>query len=61
VFRIHSDSFLSLALAAASIAFRSSTVKRTGTILPLASPFGSLGREMRHLEIGPPHVGHSSL
>src|SRR5947208_3306403 len=33
-----------LALACASIAFRSSKVKRTGTIFPLASPLGSLGR-----------------
>jgi hypothetical protein len=42
--RIHSETFWWLAFAAASIAFRSSPVKRTGTILPLAVPFGSLGR-----------------
>ena len=41
--RVHSDKLLSLALAAASIGFRSSPVKRTGTILPFASPFGSFG------------------
>jgi hypothetical protein len=31
-------------LAAIATAFRSSAVKRTGTILPFASPFGILGR-----------------
>jgi hypothetical protein len=40
----HSETFCLLAFAAASIAFRSSPVKRTGTILPFAVPFGSLGR-----------------
>jgi hypothetical protein len=44
VLRIHSETFWSAALARAAIAFRSSIAKRTGTILPLASPFGSLGR-----------------
>ena len=34
----------SLALAAAAIAFRSSAVKRTGTMRPLATPLGILGR-----------------
>jgi len=33
-----------LALALAAIAFRSSAAKRTGTIRPFASPFGSFGR-----------------
>lgn len=41
--RIHSETFCLLALARTAIAFRSSAVKRTGTILPLAAPFGSLG------------------
>ncbi len=42
--RIHSETFWLLALAFDAIAFRSSSAKRTGTILPFASPFGSLGR-----------------
>jgi hypothetical protein len=33
-----------LAFAAAVMAFKASAVKRTGTIRPFASPFGSLGR-----------------
>ena len=33
-----------LALAAAATAFRSSAVRRTCTVRPLASPFGSFGR-----------------
>lgn len=41
---IHSDRPWLLAFAAASNAFRSSAVKRTGTIRPLACPFGSFGR-----------------
>jgi hypothetical protein len=44
VLRIHSETFWLLAFARAAIAFRSSNAKRTGTILPFASPFGSLGR-----------------
>lgn len=40
---IHSETFCSAALARTAIAFRSSAVKRTGTILPFAAPFGSLG------------------
>jgi len=40
VFRIHSERLCLLAFAAAAIAFRSLPVKRTGTIRPLASPFG---------------------
>ena len=42
--RIHSETFWSAALARTAIAFRSSAVKRTGTILPLFVPFGNLGR-----------------
>jgi hypothetical protein len=42
--RIHSDTVFWLARAAASIRFRSGALKRTGTIRPLASPLGSLGR-----------------
>lgn len=42
--RIHSETFWLLALARAAIAFRSFGAKRTGTILPFAAPFGSLGR-----------------
>src|SRR5439155_3499958 len=42
--RIHSETVCLLALAAASITLVSSGVKRTGTILPLASPLGSFGR-----------------
>jgi hypothetical protein len=42
--RIHSDTVWLLALAAAATAFKRSAVKRTGTILPLAWPFGSFGR-----------------
>ena len=44
VLRIHSETFWSFALAAAVMRFTSSVLKRTGTIRPLASPFGSLGR-----------------
>jgi hypothetical protein len=44
VLRIHSEIDCLLALAALAIDFRSSGAKRTGTILPFASPFGSLGR-----------------
>ena len=44
VLRIHSDKTCPLALAATSMAFKSSVVKRTGTMRPLAWPFGSLGR-----------------
>src|ERR1039458_6013620 len=36
--------FCLLFFARAAIAFRSSGAKRTGTILPFASPFGSFGR-----------------
>jgi hypothetical protein len=43
VFRIHSDKLSFFALAAASMAFLSFALKRTGTILPLASPFGNFG------------------
>ncbi len=41
---IHSETVTFLARAACSIAFRSSPVKRTGTIRPFASPFAILGR-----------------
>jgi hypothetical protein len=44
VLRTHSETVLLLALAAASTRFRSSGLKRTGTMLSLASPFASLGR-----------------
>ena len=44
VLRIHSERDLLADLALASIAFNASTVKRTGTMRPLASPFGNLGR-----------------
>ena len=44
VLRIHSDKIWPLAFAAASMAFKSSVVMRTGTIRPFASPLGSLGR-----------------
>jgi len=44
VLLIHSETVWLLAFAAASIAFKSSGRKRTGTIRPFASPFGSLGR-----------------
>lgn len=44
VCRIHSEIVWLLAFALAAIALKVSCVKRTGTILPLASPFGSLGR-----------------
>jgi hypothetical protein len=44
VLRIHSERLWLLALAAASIIFKALAVKRTGTILPLASLLGSLGR-----------------
>lgn len=42
--RIHSETVFRLARAANSMRFRSSALKRTGTIRPLASPFGSFGR-----------------
>src|SRR5438270_4448627 len=42
--RTHSETVCLFASAASVIACKSSLVKRTGTILPLASPFGSLGR-----------------
>jgi TPR repeat protein len=44
VLRIHSETFWLLAVAAVVMRFTSSALKRTGTIRPLASPFGSLGR-----------------
>ena len=45
VWRIQLDSVLcTLALAALVNSFNSSSVNRTGTIFPLACPFGSLGR-----------------
>jgi hypothetical protein len=44
VLRIHSETFCLLVFAAASIALRSSAVKRTGTMRPFAVPFGSFGR-----------------
>ena len=40
----HSETVWLFALAAASMAFVSSGVKRTCTVLPFAWPFGSLGR-----------------
>src|SRR5439155_23508095 len=40
----NSETVCFLALAAISIVRKSSRVKRTGTIRPLASPFGSFGR-----------------
>jgi len=42
--RIHSESFRLLAAAFAVIRFISSALKRTGTMRPFASPFGSFGR-----------------
>src|SRR5579863_347751 len=42
--RTHSDTVCFVALAATSIAFVSSAVKRTWTTLPFVSPLGSLGR-----------------
>jgi hypothetical protein len=42
--RIHSDIDCFPAFAACSKAFKFSAVKRTGTMWPFASPFGSLGR-----------------
>ena len=42
--RIHSERLCFFAAAAASIAFNASAVNRTGTIRPIASPFGSFGR-----------------
>src|ERR1035438_1834247 len=42
--RIHSDTVCWLARATDSIRFRSAGLKRIGTMRPLASPFGSLGR-----------------
>jgi hypothetical protein len=44
VLRIHSETFCSLAFAAASIAFVSCAVNRTWITRPIASPLGSLGR-----------------
>src|ERR1019366_996299 len=44
VLRIHSEIFMSLALAAAVMRWTSSGLNRTGTIRPLASPLGSFGR-----------------
>lgn len=44
VLLIHSEIFWSLALAAAAMRLTSSALKRTGTIRPLASPFGNFGR-----------------
>jgi hypothetical protein len=44
VLRIQSDRLFLLALATASRRFNSSASKRIATILPLALPFGSLGR-----------------
>lgn len=40
----HSESVRFAALDTRTIAFISSSANRTGTILPFASPFGSLGR-----------------
>ena len=40
---IHSETVCLLARAAAAITFRSSAVKRTGTMRPLAVPLGSFG------------------
>ena len=42
--RIHSETVIFFALADAVIRFKSSPLNRTGTIRPLASPFGSFGR-----------------
>jgi hypothetical protein len=44
VLRTHADTVCLLAFAAASTRFRSSRLNRTGTMLPLASLFASLGR-----------------
>jgi hypothetical protein len=44
VLRIHWETFCLLAFAAASTRLRSSGLNRTGTIVPLASFFASLGR-----------------
>jgi hypothetical protein len=44
VLRIHAETFCLLAFAAASTFLRSSVLKRTGTMLPLASLFANLGR-----------------
>jgi hypothetical protein len=44
VLRIHWETFCPLDFAAASTRFRSSGLNRTGTMLPLASLFASLGR-----------------
>ena len=44
VLRIHSEIFMSLALASAVMRWTSSGLNRTGTIRPLASPLGSFGR-----------------
>jgi hypothetical protein len=43
VLRIHPESDCLLDFAAAEMAFKSSALKRTGTMRPLASPFGNLG------------------
>ena len=42
--RIHSETFMPFAVAAAAIRATSSALKRTGTIRPLASPLGIFGR-----------------
>ena len=44
VLRIHSDTVMFWAFAKAVIRLKSSPLKRTGTILPFASPLGSFGR-----------------
>jgi hypothetical protein len=44
VLRIHSETVLLLAFAAASTFLRSSGLNRTGTMLPLATDFASRGR-----------------
>jgi hypothetical protein len=44
VLRTHSETVFLLALAAASTRFRSSRLNLTGTMLPFAAPFASLGR-----------------
>ena len=44
VLRIHSETVFLLALAAASTRFRSCRLNLTGTMVPFASPFASLGR-----------------
>ena len=44
VLRIHSETVLLLARAAASNFLRSSALNRTGTMVPLASAFAILGR-----------------